>query len=176
MSDMQKRRPLGVTILAVWALLGSGVMFVWATRLLTLPQTEFITPFEAMARLVVVPLGAYLIPVSTGVLALTLGALYLVISLLTFRVKKLAWLANVGLSLAAIGTVAFASSTYFYGYLQYGSYPGTLGQYTQETLVQTVALHSIYYAIIAARLYYLFRPNVRDFFNSKSLFVQKRTA
>lgn len=169
---MHKRRPLGITILAIWALVASGIMFVWAALLLAYPQTEFISTFEPIGRFVVVPLGAYLPPVSIGLSTLPLGALYLVIGLLTFRVNKLAWFTNIGLSVAAIISVAFASSLYFYGYVQYSGLPGTLGLYTQETLTQTVVLHSIYYAIVAARLYYLFMPSVRDLFGAKSVFVQ----
>lgn len=168
---MQKTRPFGVTILAIWALVGSGVMFVWAATQMVQLQNEFVSNFQSIGRYVVVPLGAALANFDyRGIMTLGFGVFYAVIGIFTLKHRRLAWHSNVGLSAVAAVYLTISYSTFFY--LSY-----TQGNvYTEGTLMQNIVIILTYYALIAARLYYLFRPSVLDFFGTKSLFAQKRIA
>ena len=197
---MQKSRPLGITILAIWALAASGLSFVEAVRLHLMVeywQSEFnpVEYWETMDLMSAISsLGSYVIsPLGSGIIGtldifasethatafisyfVLLGALYALIGLLTLKLRRSAWLANVGISIVA--AVALPISVLNF----YSSAMDNLDVLSESFVdirlffIFWSLTYFAYAAAIAFRLYYLFRPNVRDVFGTTSMFEQKRT-
>lgn len=174
LSNMQKSRPLGVTILAYWALAGSGALFVLHAFFLAGGSftddvfANILGPLGAIAA----PLGSgsinfLTIPLGTAYsyVALVLAVFFAIVGLHTLQGRRWAWFANVGMSVAAFVQLAVGLSFYLLAGLVRGN----------EGMI-FIAPNIAFIAVSVLRLYYLFRPNVRDFFDTWSIFAQKRTA
>lgn len=162
---MQKSRPLGVTVLAYWALATSSIMYVLGITMLT-PSYD-VSWLYSWPRMIAWPLGA-----GYGVYAfiiLPLSAFFAWVFVYTLVGHKAAWFANVGMSMAAfvhfaIITAIWVSNTQnirIIELLEYG-------------LGSELAFFGSYLLLTVLRLFYLFMPHVRDFFDTRSLLVQKR--
>jgi hypothetical protein len=186
---MQKNRPLGVTIIAIWALVGSGIVSFDAISFiideLSLYHADFLTIFSIIGDLIVVPLGepalswfagprlgaAFLVinPISK----ISLAVLYALIGFFTFRASKFAWVGNVSISIAG---VVSAIMPLYYLFLQQINIPSLSDDDYGQLFILVITLNSISLAVVALRLFYLFKHNIRDFFDTKSLFVKTQTA
>jgi hypothetical protein len=168
---MQKSRPLGVTFIAICALVGSGMMFASAIVMFA----EFwgdvahtLTVLQATAA----PLGFVpdTTPAGNIYIMLVFGAFFAGVGVYTLRRSRFAWLANVGMSVAAIVLMTAVFSGHFYGVIEAENI---------DVFSELVAVGLfVFVAIITAsviRLYYLFWPNVREFFGIKSLSVKTQT-
>lgn len=113
---MQKSRPLGVTVLAIWAFAGGGMMFAFAASTLGPFQVEFYN-FLEFANFVVVPLGAPLVIFAGSnyidFANVSFGVLYAVIGFFTLRGSKLAWFSNTGLSLAVLASFVYSLQSFY---------------------------------------------------------------
>lgn len=171
---MQKGRPLGVTILAYWALAGSGALFVTHAfffagyRFTDDVFVNFLGPLGTIAT----PLGSgsiSFLAISLGTAysyaALVLAVFFAIVGLHTFKGRRWTWFANVGMSVAAFAQSAAGVSLYLLAGIVRGN----------EGMI-FLAPNIAFIAISVLRLYYLFRPNVRDFFDTWSIFAQKQTA
>jgi len=162
---MQKSRPLGVTILAYWAIAGSGVMFALNTIDLAgyaFTEHAFIITLGSLSFLTAPLGGNYVV---NSLVAFPVAAFFAFVGLYTFKGRRWAWFANVGMSMAAFVQYAVALPLFVLAGLIRGN----------EDMI-FLAPSIAFIAASMLRLYYLFRPNVRDFFDTWSIFAQKRTA
>lgn len=198
---MQKRRPLGVTVLAIWALVASGFTFFTAFQFYVIfdyfvrqdgrpldsvwYDLNLVSAISSVGGFFTAPLGkgitsilvnspaVYANPAVTMPLFLSLGVLYALIGLFTLKPSRIAWLGNVSVSIVA--AVALPISLFnFYTYTQgnIDRVAETIG--LEVFLAWSIFDYLVYSAGVGIRLYYLFRPHVREFFGVESLFVQKR--
>lgn len=165
---MQRSRPLGVTILAYWALAGSAITYVWGIMMLT-PSFDGSVAYSWPSA-IAWPLGAgYAI---YTFIALPMSAFFAWVFVYTLMGQRAAWFANVGMSMAA--------------FVQYAIMTAMWVSHTQniriiESLDSPLFASELFFfgsflLLTVLRLCYLFRPDVRDFFDAKSLFIQKRVA
>lgn len=158
---MQKSRPLGATILAYWALAGSGVMivlhvFFLAGFSLGVPLSVITAPLgSGLISFLVTPLSA-----AFSILLLVLAVFFAIVGLHTFKGRRWAWFANVGMSMAAL--------------VQFGVALSNLTLFTSAGTSMLIPAWVIAASLL--RLYYLFRPHVRDYFNTWSIFAKTQTA
>lgn len=154
---MQKSRPLGVTILAYWALAGSGAMFV--SNAINLAGYGFIAPTGFIAG----PLGG--VYAINSYVALPIAAFLALVGLHTLQGRRWAWFANVGMSIAALvqPVVSILVAAL------YGPVRGSEG----INIFVPGYVASIFGAI---RLYYLFRSHVREYFGARSPPVKTQSA
>lgn len=187
---MQKTRPLAVTILAIWALAASAFMVENMVKILLFWQGNYNeAPFDITGiagTFALLPLGSGAISsvyfsgdspaFLDTIFRVSLAAIYAGIGIFTFRGSKVAWLSNVGFSVAGIISVTVMIQV-FYNYYSQGMYnPGMMGRDEGQFVTQSVSLYSAVLALAALRLYFLFRQDVRDFFGTNSLFAQKQAA
>lgn len=186
---MQKNRPFGVSILAIWALAGSGIVSFDAISFiiddLWLYHADFLTIFSIIGDLIVVPLGepaleglADLVSPTFSAMKIliskiSLAVLYALIGFFTIRASKFAWVGNVSISIAG---VVSAIILLYYLFLQEISTPSLSDQGFGQLFILMITLYSISLAVDALRLFYLFRHDVREFFDIKSLFLKTQTA
>ena len=198
---MQKR-PTGITILAIWAMAASGfaffnafyhyLIFDFFGRPEGIPvevwyDLNLISAISSLGGFVSAPLGSWIAgfllydPANEATFApamtlfISLGVLYALISRLTFRGSRLGWLGNVGVSIiAAIALPISFINFYSLSQANIDSISESWG--IQLYFAWWSFLYLVYSTGVGLRLYYLFRPSVRDFFGTKSLFVQKQTA
>jgi hypothetical protein len=183
---MQKSRPFGVSILAIWALAGSGIVSIDAISFvidtLWLDHYDFLDIFSIIGDLTVIPLGEPALGGLADVVSptfsamkiliskISLAVLYALIGFFTIRASKFAWIGNVSISIA--GLVSAIVGLY-YLFLQE---PSLSDEGFGQLFILLTTLYSISLPIDALRLIYLFRHQVRDFFDTKSLFVKTQTA
>jgi uncharacterized membrane protein YozB (DUF420 family) len=185
---MQKRRPLGVTIIALWALVGSGIVsfdaILFIIDTLSLYYADFLEIFSIAGDLIVVPLGspalewladlvsATFSTIKILISKISLAILYALIGFFTIRASKFAWVGNVSITIA--GLVSAIVGLY-YLYLEEMSTPSLSDQGFGQLFILMITINAISLPVAALRLYYLSRPHVRDFFRMNSLLVKKRT-
>lgn len=184
---MQRRRPLGVTIIAIWVLVAGGVVSVDAISFvidtLWIDHYEILDIFSIIGDLVVVPLGEPALRALADLVSptfsamkilitkISLAVLYALLGFFTIRASKFTWVGNVSISIA--GLVSAIMGLY-YLYLQEISTPSLSDQGFGQLFMLLITINSISLPVAALRLYYLSRPHVLDFFSISSLLVKKR--
>lgn len=98
-------------------------------------------------------------------MAIPIAAFFAIVGLHTLQGRRWAWFANVGMSMAALVQPVVS--------ILYAAVHGLVLANEDKIIFGQSYVAS---AVGAIRLYYLFRPHVRDFFDAKSLFAQKRIA
>lgn len=190
------RRPLGATILAIWLFVASGLTFVGVAFAFTILQGYYdenllnIAGISGSARFATnLPLGSAVIglpaligdaerPLDTPYVLLNvslgaiLGALYAIVGTFTLKGNKKAWFGNIAFSIVGIISVPILIAALYDSYIQYAD-PDFLGSFDQ-LFVQTLILYLVSLGIAAFRLYWLFRPSMRDYFGTRSL-LKKQT-
>lgn len=159
---MQKSRPSGVTVLAYWALVGSVITYAWGILLLTPGYDSSIA--YSWPRVIAWPLGAgYAVFYFT---ALPMSAFFAWVFVYTLMGRKTAWFANVGMSLFALVQFAIMMAIWV-GNTQNIRYVESL--FGSPFFASEFLFFVSYLSLPLLRLYYLFRPHVRNFFDAKSL-------
>lgn len=202
---MQQKRPIGVTILALWALVASGFTFLSAAESYlffyyfgrpdsppSAPPIDLnlLSNISAAGGIVRTAFGSSIIGIvsysysdAPGVavfnvtvpLTIPLGVLYALIGLLTFRASsRVAWLANVGVSLLAAIVLPISFFNFYTSTQDNMDFVETYG--VQAYFAWWSVWYLAYSASLGIRLYYLFRPSVRKFCGTESLFAQKQSA
>ena len=164
------RRPIGVTIISILAIIGGILLVFGGLSLLsfgaffasvpieTLTEDQQLSPQESQNAAELQALSQYFgsIGVVIGSIVLAVGVGYLIVSYGLLKGKGWAWIVTIILTIIAIITqVTSVIST------------STLTQSLStdiNALISGITAHLIGIAINGVILYYLYRPNVKAFF------------
>lgn len=157
-----EHRPIGVTILGIWAIAGSFAAFGTVFNMMTEYQfyLDFLKIYGILDFLKAInaPMGgsyAFIELYTSVIFAIAL----LVIGILTLKIRnKGVWIANIGISVLALASLAWTSQYVFYS-LAVPSY--SVDDQSSKVILLFLAL----IAVSAIRLHYLLGRNVRGFFN-----------
>lgn len=155
MTSNTKIRPLGVTIIAILAILGGIAQVIGGLALITLGSIISVSSPEIMnnnasseAAVNIGPLG--IIPLIIGIILLIIGIIYFAVSYGLLKGKGWAW--TITLIVTIIGLIIQIVSAIFYATI------------THSILI-ALASHIIGIIINAVIIYYLQRSYVKAFFN-----------
>jgi hypothetical protein len=157
--------PMGITILAIWALVGGCVIIGVGIVKLAQYHGNLDVALSAMSP-VAVPLGATYTTFN-GYTSIAFGIALAAIGIFTFRGGRMIWATNIGISILALASLAYVSYPFFYNMSQPGSSNSLAGLDNQTTNVIEIVSGMAIISVSAIRLHYLLRRDTRNFFNKR---------